>query len=515
MNIYVADDKFGSIIVDASISYMHGLPYYNSSFNKQTNLTSSFTTLFVDISVADTGLDLVSSGNVTVNSTANEFVFSLAGFSPQFEPYTISIIGSSGDGNHSYFATTQLYRLPDRSDGGSTVKIDNLYGGLVVQDFKTNLSKWTSLFPYTYYVLWDEWLGSSVDDLNVFAAQGYNTIHIVPTGTLGDLGDSDFPLSDLVPYLERAQSLGLWLHWSFSGSNYNNLTYVEQQVNLLKSQPNFLLWYSADEPDGQVQPLNSTKLAYNLIKTLDPYHPVSLALNCENFYFEEYSSGADIILSDVYPIAVNTSWSVVYDTPCNTTYGCCGCDNCDGNFEDVSNRFDLFASYQEILNTPQKPHWGAPQAFGNETFWSRYPTPGEELVMNMISVNHGAKGIVMWDYPSEPGIYEVTSALSKVLGSAVVGSFLLNSFWEGGLAVEGSKRVDVSAWTVGSQMLLSVVNLKYESTAGLVTVQLPAKATSVSSVLWGNGNWTVDGATISKNVLTGLEVDLLILEIAS
>jgi hypothetical protein len=43
--------------------------------------------------------------------------------------------------------------------------------------------------------------------------------------------------------------------------------------------------------------------------------------------------------------------------------------------------------------------------------------------MNMISVNHGAKGIVMWDYPSEPGIYEVTAALSKVLGSEVVGRF--------------------------------------------------------------------------------------------
>jgi hypothetical protein len=166
------------------------------------------------------------------------------------------------------------------------VKIDSLFGGLVVQDFKTNSTKWTGLFPYTYYVLWDEWLGASIDDLNVFAAQRYNTIHIVPTGTLGDLGDSDFPFSDLEPYLERARSLGLWLHWSFSGWNYKNLTYVSQQVNLLKSQPNFLLWYSADEPDGQVQPLNSTKLANDLIKALDPYHPVSLTLNCENYYFE-------------------------------------------------------------------------------------------------------------------------------------------------------------------------------------------------------------------------------------
>ena len=135
--------------------------------------------------------------------------------------------------------------------------------------------------------------------------------------------------------------------------------------------------------------------------------------------------------------------------------------------------------------------------------------------MNMISVNHGAKGIVMWDYPSEPGIYDITSALSKVLGSEIVGGFLLNSFVEGTLPVVGSKRVDVSAWTVGNQMLVTVVNLKYEDTVAVATVQLPAVAKSVSSVLWGSGNWTVGDGTISKTGLTGLGVDILILDLAS
>jgi hypothetical protein len=121
----------------------------------------------------------------------------------------------------------------------------------------------------------------------------------------------------------------------------------------------------------------------------------------------------------------------------------------------------------------------------------------------------------MWDYPSEPGIYEVMAALSKVLGSEVVGRFLLNSFVVGTLPVVGSKRVDVSAWVVGSQILVSVVNLKYEDTNGWVTVQLPAVGRSLSSVLWGSGNWTVGNGIISKSGLTGLEVDLLILDIVS
>lgn len=170
---------------------------------------------------------------------------------------------------------------------------------------------------------------------------------------------------------------------------------MAEQVAFINSRKSLLLYYTADEPDGQTEPLNATKIAYDDIKAVDPYHPVSLCLNCLNFYFEEYSSGADIILSDVYPIAVNASWSNQYDTACNTTYGDCGCDDYGGKFEDVSQRFDLFKHYQEILDIPLKPHWGAPQAFGNETFWTRYPSPGEETVMNVLSINHGAKGIGM------------------------------------------------------------------------------------------------------------------------
>ncbi|KAH6684292.1 hypothetical protein B0J14DRAFT_572569 [Halenospora varia] len=509
MNIYLGSEDYASFIVDAPITYMHGEAYYNTSFNKQTNETKPFTTLFIDISVDDTGLDLVSFGNVSVNSTSNEFIFSLAKFTPQFEPYNISIIGSSGDGNHSYVATTQLYVLPDRTDGGSTVKIDNLYGGLLVQNFSTNTSEWTPFFPYTYYALWDEWVGKSVDTLNVFASHGYNTIHIVPTGSLGDF---DFPYSNLTVYLQRAKELGLWIHWGMRGS-YTNLTYVATQVEQLNAWPNMLSYYTADEPDGQVQPLNSTKLAYDYIKSVDPYHPVSLALNCENYYFEEYSSGADILLSDVYPISVNTSWSSVYNTACNSTYGCCGCDNCEGRFEDISERFDLFADYEEWLGIPQKPHWGAPQAFGNETFWSRYPTADEEVVMNMLSVNHGAKGIVMWDYPTEPGIISVTGELSKILVGEEVTRLLLGNVTIGTLPVKGANRVDVSAWVLGSKMLVSVVCLEYGSKAGTASVQLPAVAKSVSSVLWGDGRWGLDGGVLATNGTKGLQVDLLVLDL--
>ena len=64
--------------------------------------------------------------------------------------------------------------------------------------------------------------------------------------------------------------------------------------------------------DGQTDPVGATKTAYDLINALDGYHPVSLVLNCQNFHFQEYTSGADIILADPYPIGNNLEYSEVY-----------------------------------------------------------------------------------------------------------------------------------------------------------------------------------------------------------
>lgn len=294
---------------------------------------------------------------------------------------------------------------------------------------------------------------------------------------------------------------------------YKNLTSVQDQVDRMNARKSLLLYYTADENDGHGDDLNASRIAYDSIKATDPWHPVSLCLNCLNFYYEEYSSGADIILSDVYPIAVNASWSVEYDTACNTTYGCCGCDDCEGTFDDVSNRFDLFNHYQEILGLGPKTMWGVPQAFGNETFWDRYPTPGEEVVMAMLSINHAAKGIVAWDWPTVPDIAAVTSQLAKVITVAPVSRFLLGSATNMKLPVKGQSRIDVSAWILNGQMLVSIVNMDYLASRNNVSITLPAAIASLSSTAWGQGNWSFRGETLYKVGLSSLEVDLLIFDL--
>ena len=51
---------------------------------------------------------------------------------------------------------------------------------------------------------------------------------------------------------------------------------ITEQVNAIKTHPNLLLWYAGDT--ASQTPLNKTMIS------LDEYHPVSLVLNCEDYY---------------------------------------------------------------------------------------------------------------------------------------------------------------------------------------------------------------------------------------
>ena len=99
-----------------------------------------------------------------------------------------------------------------------------------------------------------------------------------------------------------------------------NLTSVTEQVNMIKSRKNLLLWYTGDEPDGTSDPLNATTITYDLINELDGYHPVSLVLNCQNYFFPEYTAGSDVVMQDAYPISINATFSVEWHTPCTPDY---------------------------------------------------------------------------------------------------------------------------------------------------------------------------------------------------
>ncbi|ETS75450.1 hypothetical protein PFICI_12394 [Pestalotiopsis fici W106-1] len=506
MSIYLETDQEASLLIDAAISYQVGQPLPANYTGAYSTATSE---LSIDVIFNGTVIDTVA---VDIGSTDVEVPLDLGQFTTSLDGLNISVQATL-DGSYIYQASTELFKLPTPENYGSVSRLDSLYGGLWVQ---RDDEDWKHIFPYTYYVQWSLYWDSNITTLDDFAALGYNVIHIVPTGTLGE---KPFPWDQFEPYLDRADELGLYLQYDVIW-DYANLTGMIEQVERIRSHKSLLVWYQSDEPDGKSNPINSTGIAHQKIRELDPYHPASLALNCYDFYYAEYAKGAEIITPDVYPISTNTSYSTVYDTVCNATYGCCGCDDCTGAFEDISDRLDEFRRRDDLIGW-SKTQWFAPQAFGNETFWTRYPTAAEEVVMTVLAINHGAKGIVMWDYPTTAELLNVTNHLASVFTTETIADFLLGTPRVQTLPVAGADRVDAAAWINDStgQALLSIVNLNYGDIGQTVEIAAPNGTNfgSVVDILWGDVAWEVeDGQTLSSSSgMLGLQVSVLLVDIST
>jgi len=77
------------------------------------------------------------------------------------------------------------------------------------------------------------------------------------------------------------QSVPFFSYYLFPSRSYQNLSLVAPQVATYSSLPNLLLWETAHEPDGNSDPFNAARDAYDLIYGRDGYHPVSIVLNCQ------------------------------------------------------------------------------------------------------------------------------------------------------------------------------------------------------------------------------------------
>ena len=247
MQQYLEEDDSGAFIIDARVSDVDPTTSDNILIGQQKDMSFNvfsynwdLDSLFFDIYRTDTNDHIAGPGIVSINSTGTTVGFSLANFTPSFEPYSIHLVASGATGS-TFAASTQLLRLPERNDGGSVTKIDNLFGALIVKDVDKS---WIPLFPYSFY-LNGNWLAENQDNMAMFKAYGYNVLHIVPAGGLG------YNFTQLDEWLDEAQRLGLWIMYDMRWT-YQNSSLVEWQVNLLKSRPNLLLWYTADEPGMSV-----------------------------------------------------------------------------------------------------------------------------------------------------------------------------------------------------------------------------------------------------------------------
>ena len=239
----------------------------------------------------------------------------------------------------------------------------------------------------------------------------YTMMHPVPPGNSYRPNGNETAIDD---YFDEAERLGLGVMYDMRHSEslvktltdqvgWANASLVQPQIEEFRNRKGLLVWYTADEPDGPITPINSTRETRQLINSLDPYHPVTLVLNCGDHYWNEYSSGADILLLDPYPVAVNPTFSKKWSTEVTYDYGCSGCDGCAGSLYDTSNRVDDYANRARIMGKQREmPLWIVPQMFDDhgDEFWWRIPNGAEAAVQVVLAWNHGVKGHCAWIYTS-------------------------------------------------------------------------------------------------------------------
>ena len=142
-------------------------------------------------------------------------------------------------------------------------------------------------------------------------------------------------------------------------------------VKRYRRHPALLAWYLVDEPAETKMAPASALAIYELIRELDPYHPVYLVNNRSRTY-AAYSDASDILAIDVYPIP-NYPITQVGD----------------------------YMQQARWTSLGRKPVWLIAQAFGGVEHWARSPTAGELRNMIYQGLVGGAKGVLFYRYCQE------------------------------------------------------------------------------------------------------------------
>ncbi|EMD34907.1 hypothetical protein CERSUDRAFT_124938 [Gelatoporia subvermispora B] len=399
------------------------------------------------------GHELISGGVVPLNATKVELPFSLAGLKPQKEAFNVSCSATFapiGAKAQTFKTTTSLAFLPDPPAGRSVTKMDLRTGALLAKPATGKGGSYEPVLPVGFYTAFGDYLATNISLVDQIKAEGYNVIHPIPTFD---------NLTALTEVIQRMEEVGIYLMYDMRWT-YMNLTGVAEEVERVRDSPALLLWYTGDEPDGTSDPLNATSLAYDEIYELDGYHPVSLVLNCQDYYWTEYTAGSDIVMEDVYPISNNVTWSVEWNTPCTLDYGDCGCDNCKGSLMDISDRLDEFQYRLWVSGWDRtKAVWGVPQGFGGAEYWPDVPTGKQWVAQSVLSINHGALGVVSWEAPSTDDI--TTSASLLASAAPALAEYIASPSAKFQHVLSGE--VDVGFWTVGGKTLVLATNLVNES----------------------------------------------------
>jgi len=248
-------------------------------------------------------------------------------------------------------ASTSFQKAPPKPN---EVKIDYLSRGLIVEGLP--------FLPFGFYTFYP--LKEGLPDSEV--VNGFNMFSPYHDGP--NLGRPHywFELEAIRRYMDRSAAVGMKVNFHLMWANKPDLTEDEwaklrMEIESFRDHPALLSWYTADEP-GADRVEHLTKV-FQLIKELDPYHPVTMVFNVGGGLAKKFAGATDIVMEDLYPIP---------NSPV-TDVG----QRCD----ELNQAFDF-----------SKPLWMVPQAFGGNEWWAREPTAHEERAMVYLGLLHGARG---------------------------------------------------------------------------------------------------------------------------
>jgi len=221
-----------------------------------------------------------------------------------------------------------------------------------------------------------------------------------PTGAVYATGNvTDESLASLRSFLDSAWARGMRVMFHLPMKlNDNNCVHDEEAVKKLvetfMDHPALLAWDTVDEPGPRATPEKLLRIA-NLVRRLDPYHPVWINEATFWDYSMDYARQAqpacDVFSVDHYPVP---------DLGVPTV-----------------------ATWAERLNEVgrwRKPQWLWLQAFGAIEWWPREPTPGEERAMVYLALIHDMRGIMYFVYrPRSQALWDECKRLAREIRAQV------------------------------------------------------------------------------------------------
>ncbi|MEA1875513.1 MAG: hypothetical protein U9N86_01500 [Bacteroidota bacterium] len=322
---------------------------------------------------------------------------------------------------------TNLVQLPEKPHA---VKIDRLTGGLYVDD--------RPYYPVGFYCYSP--VQKTLPEEEV--VKGFNMMSpyqkIIPQ-TVGERQ----------AYMDRCARLGMKVHYNLlsvaggggvgSGRASADQTARQKKQRLMdeiirfKDHPALLGWYISDEPTGHGEDPDSLKATYDVIKSIDPYHPVSIVFMAPA-QARKYADAMDIVMADPYPVPNQPIRSVGTVTR--------------------NLKKEFFG---------EKAVWIVPQAFGGGEWWGREPSLRELRAMTWLAVVEGAAGIQYFVRHGQNGFPKSTATWGECGKMALeiqeIQSYLIEGELVSGFSTN-KEGIRISVREYNGELLIITVNEK-------------------------------------------------------